>query len=165
MKIKFLALGACLVFLYSSSFAMDHPNLAQENKDEEPASWDFGKVAAGQIVKHVFVLKNISESIINIDAVTTSCGCTTSKLEKSVLKPDEATTIELEFNSKGFAGQVHKYVYVKTSAADVFAALSVDSKMLEKPLQEESAASAAAAIPQQADDSILKLIVKGEVIK
>lgn len=165
MKVKFLVLGACLAFLSSNSFAMDRPNLAKTDKVEEPSSWDFGKVAAGQVVKHVFVLKNVSESVVNIDAVTTSCGCTTSKLEKSVLKPNEATTIELEFNSKGFGGQVHKYAYVKTSAADVFAALSVDGKMLQKPAQEKSTVPAAAAIPQQADDSILKLIVKGEVIK
>ncbi|MCX5697627.1 MAG: DUF1573 domain-containing protein [Candidatus Omnitrophica bacterium] len=143
----------------------DNPkaNEKNEKKEIEPYSWDFGTIKAGEIAKHDFVLKNESQGTINIKEVTTSCGCTTGKLNKTVLGPDESTTVEITFNSKGIAGgSVQKYAFVRTDNNNAVDSLSVDGKML---LIKPSVPAKESGIQPFLDNSILRLIIKGEVKK
>jgi len=82
------------------------------------ATWNFGKVKAGQVVKHNFVLKNDLKKPLNILEVKTSCGCTGSKVQKNALLAGEKTLLEVQFNSKGFSGPVEKSIYVQTDDLD-----------------------------------------------
>lgn len=87
-------------------------------KNLDPYSWDFGQVKEGGILKHNFILRNKSDEILNIKDVTTSCGCTVSKVKKKILSPNESTVIEVRFNSKGYSGAVQQYIYVYTDSVD-----------------------------------------------
>jgi metal-sulfur cluster biosynthetic enzyme len=79
------------------------------------AIFDFGKVKQGEVLKHTFSLKNDStKNVLNIKNVHTSCGCTASEVKKKILRPQEETSIEVEFNTKGYLGQVKQYIYVHT---------------------------------------------------
>ncbi len=85
---------------------------------QDPYPWDFGQVKEGEVLEHTFVLKNESEKTLTIKEVNTSCGCTTSKLEKKVLLPGESAEIEVKFNTKGYSGLTQQYVYVHTDSLD-----------------------------------------------
>jgi hypothetical protein len=95
-----------------------HPVALPEAEPGDVFSWNFGELKAGNVVKHVFIFKNRSQKQQNIKDVTTSCGCAISKVEKRSLKPGEETAIEVEFNSKGYSGEVKQYVYLHTEDPD-----------------------------------------------
>ncbi len=82
-------------------------------------TWDFGRARQGEILKHDFLLKNDSDKVLNIKSIDTSCGCTVSKTKKSALLPQEATLIEVNFDSKGYLGPVQQVVYVNTDSLDM----------------------------------------------
>lgn len=93
--------------------------LAPEQKKEELYVWDFGRVKQGQILKHEFILKNESlKTLLKVKKVNTSCGCTVSQVKKKELRPQEATTIEVKFNSEGYSGPLTQYIYVNTDSLD-----------------------------------------------
>ena len=84
----------------------------------DPNEWDFSRVKQGEILKHDFILKNESGKVLNIKSVDTSCGCTVSKTKKTVLLPQEAALIEVNFDTKGYLGPVQQFVYVNTDSLD-----------------------------------------------
>ncbi|MFA6357988.1 MAG: DUF1573 domain-containing protein [Candidatus Omnitrophota bacterium] len=84
-----------------------------------PKEWDFGKVKQGEILKHDFLFKNETRDIINISGLNTSCGCTVSKLDKKILKPQEFTTINVSFDSHGYFGEVKQFIYLNTDSVVV----------------------------------------------
>jgi hypothetical protein len=75
---------------------------------------DLGTVYNGAIVRTPITISNAGTSDLHITSVRTSCGCTTVKQPKEVLKPGESQTFEVEFNSSGFRGHYAKYVYLQT---------------------------------------------------
>ncbi|MFA5272057.1 MAG: DUF1573 domain-containing protein [Candidatus Omnitrophota bacterium] len=75
---------------------------------------DFGKTQEGKVLKHRFIYKNKTAKILTITGVNTSCGCTTSKVEKKKLSPKEKTSIETKFDTKGYSGPTEQHVYLHT---------------------------------------------------
>jgi len=105
------------VCLSGASVVATQP-IRQTAEEQDMETWDFGKIKQGKVVKHAFILKNETGKIMNIKDVTTSCGCTASKIKEKTLLPGEATTIDVQFNSEGYSGQVQQYVYVNTDNFD-----------------------------------------------
>ncbi|MCX5709530.1 MAG: DUF1573 domain-containing protein [Candidatus Omnitrophica bacterium] len=88
--------------------------LFAEVKNDAAGTWDFGKVKEGEVVKHEFVLKNESKDKLNIQGVSTSCGCTASAVKNKSLKAGDSTVIDVSFNSAKYSGAVKQFVYVNT---------------------------------------------------
>ena len=76
--------------------------------------WDFGQVREGDVLKHEFIFENITERELQIKDVNTSCGCTVSDVKKRLLSVGESTSLDVEFNSKGYSGVVKQHIYVIT---------------------------------------------------
>jgi hypothetical protein len=87
---------------------------APVDQANDPNIWDFGKVNRGEVSRHVFIVKNDSKQTLNIKGVSTSCGCTASKIQKQTLLPGESTNLEVSFNSAGYSGAVQQFAYVQT---------------------------------------------------
>ncbi len=85
----------------------------------DPNLWDFGKAKQGEVLKHDFLFKNETKSVLNISSVNTSCGCTASQSDKKSLKPGESTKINVSFNSHGYLGEVKQFIYVNTDNVDL----------------------------------------------
>jgi hypothetical protein len=84
------------------------------------AAFDFGKVKYGQVLEHTFTVKNEGESILKIDRIATSCGCTTAKIDKEEIKPEEKAQLQVVFDTgvMGEAvvkGRQERFVYLKTN--------------------------------------------------
>jgi hypothetical protein len=84
-----------------------------------PNEWDFGKIKQDQIYKHDFIFKNVTNAVLNITSVNTSCGCTASEADKKSLQPDESATINVSFNSRGYSGPVKQSIYVNTDNVEL----------------------------------------------
>lgn len=80
--------------------------------------WDIGKIKEGEKVRYKFILKNDTDKAIKIHHVRTSCGCTASEIKDKDLAPQEETMLSVQFNSKGYSGNIQQYVYVHTDNPD-----------------------------------------------
>ena len=71
----------------------------------ETTSHDFGRIARGAKAEYEFVLKNIYAKDVHIAGVRVTCGCTTARIKKSLLKTYEKRAIVASINSKTFLGR------------------------------------------------------------
>ena len=82
----------------------------------EPQSFDFGKVEAGAMLAHQFVVKNLTAQTLRLRA-STSCGCTTPKLEKTELAPQESTNLSVEIDTTMKQDSISKTVTIHADDA------------------------------------------------
>jgi len=113
---KALFLGLLILFISTGCSTGQQPK--EQGNSPDPYTWDFGQVKEGQVLKHTFTLKNESTKTLKIKDVNTSCGCTASEAKKVILLPQESTTVEVKFNSKGYSGSAKQYIYVHTDDLD-----------------------------------------------
>jgi len=77
--------------------------------------FDFGKIKQGEKVHHVFKIKNTGEATLEINNVTTSCGCTAASILKKRLEPGEEVPIEVNFDSTSRIGEQSKDINIYTN--------------------------------------------------
>lgn len=70
--------------------------------------FDFGKVTAGELVKHEFIFTNTGATTLLITDVKPGCGCTSPGKWDREVAPGKTGVIPLQFNSAGFGGSVAK---------------------------------------------------------
>lgn len=78
-----------------------------------PEWGNFGKVEEGEVVSARFWLKNNTNDTIKIVSIKPSCGCTYALQSSNVVKPGDSTAVDVEFNTKGYSGEVMQLVRVK----------------------------------------------------
>jgi Protein of unknown function (DUF1573) len=76
---------------------------------------DFGKVENGKVVDYNFKIVNQGHSVLNIEDIKTSCGCTAALVSSKVIKPGEDGTIKVELNTKGHSGKMVRTVTIKSN--------------------------------------------------
>ena len=79
---------------------------------------DFGKVKEGKIVDYTFKLTNRGKSVLKIDKVNTSCGCTAALLSDKEIEPGKDGTIKVEFDTKNRSGEVTRTIAVTSNDPD-----------------------------------------------
>jgi len=108
---KAMLLGfAFLIFLVSFTIGEEKPKI----KFSE-GSYDFGKVSQGQVLTHTFVFQNAGDTTLKIKKVSSSCGCTVALVSQKKAAPGEKGEIRVTFNSRGYKGNVKKYIYVESN--------------------------------------------------
>ncbi len=78
-------------------------------------TFDFGEVYTGAVVKKNIILKNVGKDTLNVDNVSTSCGCTATLLSKNAIAPKDSGNLQITFDSKKFTGKVEKAVTFETN--------------------------------------------------
>lgn len=76
---------------------------------------NFGAVLQGENVRHVFVFTNRGDAPLNVEKVSSSCGCTAALSSAKTLAPGESGEIQASFDSTRFRGAVSKTVYLYTN--------------------------------------------------
>ena len=69
-----------------------------------------GRVARGSFTSREVIISNSGNSILKIDSVEASCGCTVPVLAKDVLTPGEKTTLKITFSAPQKTGKEVKFV-------------------------------------------------------
>ncbi len=75
---------------------------------------DFGTIFEGQKVKHSYVIRNTGDEALVLSNVRTSCGCTTASYTEQIL-PGQMGSVDIEFDSRGFANHIRKHIYVNSN--------------------------------------------------
>ena len=81
-------------------------------------SWDFGKIKQGDEPAYEFVFKNEGDAVLTVKNVETSCGCTAALVSDKTIAPGASGKIKVTFSSRGYSGEVTKYIYVDTDDPD-----------------------------------------------
>ena len=81
----------------------------------EESEFDFGNIAKGTAVEHVFTFKNTGNAPLVITNASSSCGCTVPTYPKNeTIAPGESSEMLVKFNGSG-NGQVTKTVTVSAN--------------------------------------------------
>ncbi len=110
MKAALSTITTLAASLLLATSAIAGPNLLFD----QPV-YDFGKVAQGKNIEHVFTFRNTGDAPATISKVDSSCGCTVANVSSRVLPPGARGEIKATFNSSDFGGPVSKEVYVHSN--------------------------------------------------
>ena len=83
-----------------------------------PETYDFGEAPSGESVQATFTLRNDGDAPLHIAYVRTSCGCTTTVLEKRDLAPGEETPLVATLSLKNRRGPQSKRVTIGSNDPD-----------------------------------------------
>src|ERR1041384_4923731 len=78
--------------------------------------YEFGKITAGDPIKHTFFFTNTGDQVLELTDVHPSCGCTTAGDWTKKVEPGQAGSIPLQVNTANFNGPVIKTVTVTCNA-------------------------------------------------
>lgn len=84
----------------------------------EKTEVDFGEIESGKSVDLEFKFQNSGNEILVIKNISSSCGCTVTKVEKKEYQPGEKGTIPVKFFSRGYNGKITKTITVSTNDPD-----------------------------------------------
>lgn len=80
-------------------------------------AYNFGKIYAGDTLKHTFVLKNSGSVPLVIEDIKAACFCTVTHLDKKSITPNSLAKLRVEFISrKEELGFVDKQIILRTNA-------------------------------------------------
>lgn len=79
-------------------------------------TYDFGKIALGKPVTHVFSFTNVGKTPIIISAAQASCGCTTPTFTKTPIKPGDKGSVTVIFNAAAGPAPFAKTVTLTSNA-------------------------------------------------
>jgi hypothetical protein len=96
------------------------------------SSYNFGKVADGEIVTYNYRFKNTGSKPLIVTNVSASCGCTIPEKPEQPIKPGETGFIKVKFNSEHRVGNAHKTVTVSSNAEPAFPELLLTGEVTEK---------------------------------
>jgi hypothetical protein len=99
-----------MILLLAPAAAAQQPEIAFDQE-----KWDFGRIKEGKVVTHIFIFSNKGGSSLEIQRVRTSCGCTAALVSQKILAPGENGELKVTFNTRGYAGNVSKYVYIHSN--------------------------------------------------
>lgn len=77
--------------------------------------FDFGRIQAGESVKHSFVFTNTGDQLLELSNVQPSCGCTTAGDWTRKVMPGQTGAVPVQFNSSHFNGDVLKTISVTSN--------------------------------------------------
>ena len=78
----------------------------------DSAVFDFGTIAQGSPVEHLFTVNNTGTDALKIERLNPSCGCTAASLSAQTIDPGNSATIRAVFDTTGFQGYKVKTVRV-----------------------------------------------------
>jgi Protein of unknown function (DUF1573) len=83
-----------------------------------PATYDFGAIAEDAPVTATLQVANTGRGKLIISGITTSCGCTTAKVDEAELTPGAVTNLTITFDPQahpGLYGPLLRMVYLHSN--------------------------------------------------
>lgn len=81
----------------------------------EKTELDFGELESGKVVDLEYKFKNTGDETLIIKNISSSCGCTVTKVDKKEYNPGEEGIIPVKFFSRGYNGKIVKTITVATN--------------------------------------------------
>jgi hypothetical protein len=81
----------------------------------EPESFDFGNVLPGKTLRKEFTIRNFGNGPLEIENVSTTCGCTAALAGTKRVEPGGSTPLRVTFQTRRFSGKVERRVLVRSN--------------------------------------------------
>jgi hypothetical protein len=106
-----------------------------------PASYDFGQIGLDPVTS-TFTVNNPGNGPLQIENVTTSCGCTTAQISNQTIAPGQSASLTVTFDPQahaGATGQFVRYVYLRTNdPTSPEVEVEIRAEVVENPVARES---------------------------
>jgi hypothetical protein len=76
---------------------------------------DFGVVKEGQVVDYTFKYKNTGKGVLEVNNVSTSCGCTVALMSSKKLEPGQEGTLRVELDTKNHVGKMNRNITIQSN--------------------------------------------------
>ncbi|MBM3297202.1 MAG: DUF1573 domain-containing protein [Candidatus Aminicenantes bacterium] len=106
-------LAATAVLVASAAQPGGKPKIAFDRE-----TWDFGRVKQGDNLEFEFLFRNEGRSVLVIDKVETTCGCTAALVSENKVEPGKQGRIKVAFATAGYGGRVTKHIFVRSNDPD-----------------------------------------------
>jgi Protein of unknown function (DUF1573) len=108
-----LATGLMAVVSPSTSQGADPPKGPRISA--EPLVFDFGKVLSQKTLHKDFVIRNVGTEDLDIERVSTTCGCTVAEEPPKVVKPGQSAILKIKFETRTYSGRVERKILVQSN--------------------------------------------------
>lgn len=81
----------------------------------EPMVFDFGKSLQNKTLEKEFVIKNFGTEDLEIEKVSTTCGCTVADGFGKVVKPGQSTVMRVKLETRTYTGRVERKILVQSN--------------------------------------------------
>lgn len=104
LKMKRLLFAFCMSVAFSSLSAQTAASPVRPTGENEvlllkETNYNFGRIAQGKPVTHIFEVVNTSKEPLLIENVQASCGCTTPEWSKEPIAPGASSKITVGYNA------------------------------------------------------------------
>ncbi|MFH1841214.1 MAG: DUF1573 domain-containing protein [Candidatus Nealsonbacteria bacterium] len=124
--IIFLIVGIIALILLGYGYFKATPGVGEGQSENfpkieiTPKYFDFGQASYGDVLEHVFKLKNLGKEPLEIKRVATSCSCTTAKVVEEIVAPGQETELVVTYDTGAMSGphgmgDQERIIYVKSS--------------------------------------------------
>ncbi len=123
-RIALLVAAAALTSFVAAADAAEPANGAASEVTTNGASariqfdaphFEFGKVTAGQPIRHTFIVSNAGDATLVISDVKGTCGCTTAGAWTKEIEPGKTGVVPININSAFLHGNVQKEAVVTSN--------------------------------------------------
>ena len=86
-----------------------------------PPAFDWGSVVKGERAKTDIPVRNLGDRPLTVQAVSTSCGCTTAKLSSMTIPPGGEARLHVEYDSgapETDLGLMERFVFIASDDPD-----------------------------------------------
>lgn len=116
MKLKLLAIStfslALPLGIWLSVNALSTPDIDVVSK------YNLGTVVKGKVAVVDLPLRNTGNAPLQVEAISTSCGCTTAKLSSMTIFPGGQANLHIEYDSNAHEsdrGALERYVFISSN--------------------------------------------------
>jgi hypothetical protein len=97
-------------------------SVGQPDIELAQAATDLGEVRNGEVREFTVAVRNVGDGPLVIEAVTTSCGCTTATVTPETILPGESGSLNVAYDSGAhgpeFNGPVERQVFIDSNDPD-----------------------------------------------
>jgi hypothetical protein len=107
-----------LIFFAALAFSVKAQQVTETKKPEtetlklKETTYDFGKIPQGRPVTHIFEITNTGSTVLLLENVQASCGCTTPEWSKDPIQPGATSSIKVGYNAAS-EGTFNKTITIK----------------------------------------------------
>ncbi len=112
MRRRAAVLGAALLLAAGAAGAEEKP---APRIRVEPVSFDFGNALPGKTLRMEFTIRNSGDAALELEGVSTTCGCTAAIAGVSRIEPGRSTPLRVTFQTRSFSGRVERRVLVRSN--------------------------------------------------
>jgi hypothetical protein len=94
--------------------------------------YDFGNVTQGEQIGYTFHFKNVGQSVLIINNVDPSCGCTTSSFPKEPIKPGEQGEIAIILDTTTKIGKISNSIVINANTYPAQTVLMISANVVHK---------------------------------